>query len=555
MLIGNVEMRHKNDLIFCDSAIHFLDSSKVYAFGNIHIQKPDTMDIYSDYLIYYEQTKTALFRSNVFLKDSSGTLKTDSLNYDLNKDIGHFWGGGVFEDDSSVLESERGTYFHKDNIAYFNKNVQLTATDFELFTDSLKYDTKKKIAYFVTATKIIDKDNVIYTESGFYNTKTKDASFGKNTKMEGETGTIEANEINYDSKEKKAIAIGNVVWEDTVEQITIYSDYSEYYDSIDYTMATKDPLLIDINDEDTLFLSADTLITFKGLKPKKQYLNDSIIKTAYDSVRIFKAFKNVKIFQGRMSGICDSLYFSYVDSVFRFYYNPILWVDTSQFYGDSIQVFTKRQKADKIGLYNNAIVIHSKDMEIYNQIKGRSIYGFFKNDTLNRVDVNGNGESIYYVQDDSNAYVGSNKTLCSEMKIYFKDEDVDKILFYTRPEAIFTPMQDINPSINILPGFHWDFDKKPKSKFDIVRNKNHFQLLRLGQMNTSSLSDSSIYTSNNNNNDSIKGIKNFIKDTIQIGTHELIDNQETIEKKANTPSLPMNKEKKNAIRNRKRSPE
>src|SRR5690606_24562328 len=58
-------------------------------------------------------------------------------------------------------------------------------------------------------------------------------------------------------------AIGNVIWEDTAEQIIIVSHYAEYKDSLSYILATGDPMLIDINDDDTMYMSADTLVTFK----------------------------------------------------------------------------------------------------------------------------------------------------------------------------------------------------------------------------------------------------------------------------------------------------
>ncbi len=501
---GNVLFNHKGTDFYCDKAMQFMETEIVVASGNVHIQKPDSFDIWSDYLVYYSKEKLAKFRSNVIFQDSSARLLTDSLDYDMNTDIGDFWGGGTFITDSSTLASDRGVYYQRKDEAFFYDNVHLSNPDFDLYSDSMRYDTEEQIAYFIAATKIVNGEDVIYCNSGFYDTKTNKAQFGGNTQMKSGATKISANELVYDKDIGYGEATGNVIWEDTTEEITILANYTEYEDSLSYVMATDDPLLIDVTDGDTLYLSADTLITYKlpypektdtviyttdtlyndttitslgdSISPTPVIVRDSIVvmdTTEHDSIRIFNAYKNTKILSGRMSGICDSLYFSTGDSIFRMNQNPIVWIDTTQFTGDSIHLVLKNKVLHRIFIYRNAMIIHENVKSIYDQTKGKLVEGFFKDDHLTKMEIKGNGESIYFIQDDSLAFVGGNKSICSKMVIKMKqgENEVDYITFITKPEATFTPFRMINLSTYRLEGFSWQFERKPLNVYDIVRYK------------------------------------------------------------------------------------
>ncbi|MEZ5009681.1 MAG: OstA-like protein [Chitinophagales bacterium] len=557
---GNVLFEHKGTDFYSNKAIQYMDSSIVVASGDVHIQKPDSFDVWADYLVYYSNKKFAKLRGNVIFQDSSAKLITDTLDYDMNKDVGYFWGGGKLITDSSTLSSEEGVYYHRKREAYFYKNVHLTNPDFDLYSDSMRYDTKERVAYFIAATKIVNGKDVIYCNSGFYDTKTNRAQFGGSTQMKSGSTKISADELNYDKNIGYGEATGNVIWEDTVEQITIIANYSEYWDSLSYVMATDDPLLIDITDGDTMYLSADTLITYKLPHPstvvkidkitpdstmtdttvslpkdsvlidvvsdsmttsidsfsapidtnkiivdsieskvdsipasididsvhvdssidtlKDTITYDVIIDTVTvlpgpppDSIRIFHAYKNAKVLQGRMSGVCDSLYFSTGDSIFRFHQDPLVWVDTTQFSGDSMHIVLKNKVLDRILIYKNAMIIHENMPTIYDQTKGKEVEGFFKDEKMTKMEIKGNGESIYFIKDDSSAFVGGNKSICSRMVITMKpgENDVDYITFITKPEATFTPFRMINLASYKLEGFSWQFEKKPKNVDDIVR--------------------------------------------------------------------------------------
>jgi lipopolysaccharide export system protein LptA len=569
---GNVLFRHEGTNFYCNRAMQYMNTEIVVASGKVHIEKPDSFDIWSDYLVYYSRDKLAKFRGNVIFKDKTAKLLTDSLDFDLNTSVGNFWGGGTFITDSSTLTSKSGVYYHNTNEAYFYENVHLKNPKFDLYADSMRYNTEEQIAYFITATKIVSGKDVIYTNSGYYNTKTNTAKFDGRTQMTSGTSTIEADTLYYDKAAGYGEAIGNVIWEDTAEQIIIVAHYAEYEDSLSYIMATGDPMLIDVNDDDTTYMSADTLITFKlprfyaemadTLEVSDTLMIDSIVHTqpivqtetnemdtVYmdtnqvkmdidsllvaiipdtlkiepdsiivegvdssletistipaitkdtiaanimldtiylaqdssildDSIRIFYAYYDAKILQGRMSGICDSFYYSTKDSIFRMHQQPTVWMDTTEFSGETILMELKNKKVNRITITQNAFIAHENGPNVYDQTSGKEIIGYLENNTLVRMEILGNGESIYFIKDDSAAFVGGNQSICSKMEIYMDTvkEEVNNILFITKPEATFTPFEMVNLSSFRLAGFKWRFDLKPKTAADITRDPLLYKL-------------------------------------------------------------------------------
>lgn len=509
---GNVFFRHDGTDFHCNRATQYMDTEVMLARGNVHIERPDSFDIYSDRLRYFSREKLAEFRGDVVFEDSTARLTTDSLDYDLNTGIGRFWGGGSLQNDSSVLSSATGTYYHRRREAYFYGGVHLENPRFDLYSDSMRYDTDLQIAHFIAPTRIVNGDDVIYCESGYYDTRTDEAVFGGNARMRSGRNRISADEIIYDKQAGWGEACGFVIWEDTVELITILSHYAYYEDSLSYVMATEDPLLIDITDGDTLYMSADTLITFQLPAPHEALeevpdslafdlqsdsltagsggdqdadslavtvtdtllsaLPGSLDSTTADSIRLFYAYRQAKLLQGRMSGLADSVFFSTADSVFRLHHGPMMWVDTTQFSGDSMHVVLRNKALHSMLIFRNALIVHQSAEGVYDQTRGSAVTGFFRDDELRRMEIQGNGESIYFIQDDSAAYVGGNKTLCSRMVIFLKpgSNEVDYITFLTRPEATFTPFSQINRSTYRLEGFRWDFGRKPHTVEEVVRD-------------------------------------------------------------------------------------
>lgn len=508
ILSGNVRLRHEDALMWCNTAILFMEYNFVEAEGKVRIRKGDSIDIYGDKLLYYGDSKTGKLTGNVRLYDKTMELHTPVLDYDLDRDIGNFSQGGKMISDSTVLSSKFGTYFHQTKMAHFKGDVVLENPRFTMYADSMRYDTESKIAWFTGPTRVVENDgSMIYCESGYYDTKNDIARFGENTRITKDNSILEARVVDYDQKTKSGYAEGNVYWRDTVETVEIFSGFAIYKEDSSYIKSFGDPLLVDADGTDTLYLSADTLISFSYPRQADPLVADSIVVlergdmpdslfldidetvipedttgATTDSIRVFIAYNQVKLLRKNMSALCDSLYYSSLDSTYKLYGSPVLWVDSTQFSSDSVYLRMVNKKISHVTLYHNALIIHWSDTNgVFNQTAGRQVDGYFENDSLRRLEVSGNGQSIYFIKDDSSRYIGANRTECARIVAYFEGNELQRILFETEPEAVFTPIRQVDFGAFLLNGFAWHWQKKPMTKYDIIRNANPFQTFHLEQ--------------------------------------------------------------------------
>jgi hypothetical protein len=99
------------------------------------------------------------------------------------------------------------------------------------------------------------------------------------------------------------------------------------------------------------------------------------------------------------------------------------------------------------------------------------MYAFFKENELDNIRVVGNGESVFYSpSSDYQTVIGVNRMVFSSMKMRFKDNDIDNISFYTKPEGKFVPPHELTDDLQRLQGFAWKGEDRPTLE-DIYRKR------------------------------------------------------------------------------------
>lgn len=610
--IGNAIFRQGNTLFYCDSALINRASNVLDAYGHIHINQADSIHIYGEYLHYEGNTRMATLRDNARLTDGKVTLSGPELLYDMNARIGTYVKGGKLVNGSSVLTSQEGYYYADTKDVYFNYNVLLVDPEYTLSTDTLLYNTQTKIATIVAPTTINDGKTVMYATSGEYNTETGEGNFDSRPTIEDSTATITADRITMDKRTGLAYAVGNMVYRDTAQHMTLLSNYGTVNQTEKTVLATQHPLMILERENDTLYLTADTLFsgvlkrdtftvapvrtsadslsnavdsvngtdsvqaslpdstetlpadtstfakklknvlqpgdTSKALIPAMVAPKDSAIialrtraigvltdtakamailrdtaralalkpdsivlskdsavigltskaltlmqdslnappalalqtdtSTAKDTseIRYIRAWHHVRIYSDSLQGVADSIYYSSKDSIFRFYRNPVLWANDTQLSGDTIFLYTKNQKADRLLLDQNGLLVKESGPDMYNQIKGNQITGYFAGQAIDWMHVDGNAESIYYVQDDDSAYISVNRTLSGVINIYFKEGQLYQIAFIKDPEGTMYPFTQRPLDQMQLENFHWDIKRRPRSKYELMGTVSEVKL-------------------------------------------------------------------------------
>ncbi|MCH5597680.1 OstA-like protein [Niabella ginsengisoli] len=590
-------LQQGNTIFKADKAVKN-DSLNVFeAWGHVHINDADTTNIYADHLKYFGEPQLAKLDGNVKLSDGQATLTAPSLDYDMSTNMGIYKEGGKVVNQKTVITSKEGEYYSDIKDVYFKKNVVVNDPAYHITTDSLQYNTTSQVATFITMTHIKDSSNrSIDTKEGYYNLKTKQAEFGQRPFInDNNKSTLVADNVYLD--DNIATAEGNAIAVDSVRGTIIIGGRIFQNRLNEAILATQKPVMIIKQDNDSIYVAADTLfsaklsdlfeqvpvtsdtlanlnesdetippiekalvqdsmsaevknqlaqndtvpnITEKDIlqndssidRVKKEVLendstfdiaqknvvkNDSIINLvnknkskiedvveqtqnnlpnkdsavsivkkdarmiAQDTIKIntkstsdstdryFEAFHNVRIYSDSMQAVSDSLFYSFKDSTFRLYKDPVVWGKESQITGDTILLHTKNKQPHWMEAFKNGFMVNYVGNEAYNQIKSTRIDAYFIDGGLDSVRAKGSAESIYYLQDDDSAFTGINQSTSDIIDSYFENKQLHKVAFRNNVEGTIYPIKQKSPSEMKLEGFIWREGVRPKSKYELFQ--------------------------------------------------------------------------------------
>ena len=453
-LIGNVKIEHEDVVMFCDSAYSYEKVNEINGYGNVHIIKGDTLNLYSNFVTYNSDIRWAKAKYNVKLINKTTTLTTDSLNYDMNLSIGYYDNYGTIIDSTTTLNSKIGEYHAKFDKAYFKQEVKVITPDNTIDSDTLIYETTTGIATIVGPTNIYNDQWNIYTTNGIHNTHTGKSDLHSRSVITSENQTISADEIFYDKTTGNVIANGNADMHDIPNRAIVKGNKVFYNEFSLKSVVTDSAQFWYYSSVDTLFLHADTLKTYPDAIPDQ---------------KIVQAYYGARFYRADLQGKCDSMVYWTRDSTMQMFYEPVIWSDKNQISSQYIEMITEDSENQTILMFENAFIIAQRDSTKFNQIKGRDMTGHIRNKDLYRVDVDGNGQSIFYVEDET-GIIGVNEIECSEITIYLRNNKIFRINFGKLPDGQITPMFQVLSDIEFrLPDFVWHADVKPLSQYDIFR--------------------------------------------------------------------------------------
>lgn len=564
--------------IFSDSLHYNGDSLVAYLYGDIILENGPSKKLYTSYLKYDVKNKIAYYTKNAKLIDKTSTLISRRGRYVLNEKTAYFYENVRASDDdftlmgdsltyntitqetrflspvriikdTSNIYSEKGWFDLDDKIGDFISHAQYLSGKTRASADTISYDgktdqitlkTKDGRSEYISQNdtafaKIIhyDKKNETFTltDNGHYKSKTNEVKgdkiyYNKTTEKFKVTGRsivsdppmlIEADTLDYDKVIKYGVANGHVIWQDTSAKTAIHADHVIYEGNINKLLATNDksrPLFTTLVENDTLFMRADTLKSFRTFKERlilpdknakrranqnklskgKSEINfsgtqisesttvitdslqnnavdtiitDTIFTGIIDTFDFFVAYHKVRIFKSDLQAVCDSLVFSKKDSIFTLHQQPHAWSDSSQISGDTLNIFLKSKKLDKLTVNSQAAILNSTDYIFFNQIQGRYIEAFFKDSKINKMYVDGNAKIVYYLTNENKEYSGVNTTEASRMTFHFDKSKVTDIYNYIEPKSLVYPMKTTDHESIKIKGFKWNPNIRPISKFDL----------------------------------------------------------------------------------------
>jgi lipopolysaccharide export system protein LptA len=479
-IAGNVIIKEGLTTFYCDSATINRRTNILEAFGNIHINDNDSIHTYAQYLKYVGAERIAYLKKSVKLTDKKGTLYTDDLEYNLRTGIATYKNGGKITNEKTVLTSQDGVYYADTKDVYFKNNVHLKDPDRDIYADSLLYNVKTNIATFIAKTRIIGKDgSVITTKSGTYNLATGEAIFSGRPSFSDSSRFAIADNMAYDKTSDVLQLEGNAKFVDSINNLTIIGGQIFADGKVKSFLATRKPVMIIYRDGDSTYMAADTLFSglrkYDSLERKMITQRDTlkttlIIKTndADTSIRYFIGFHHVRIFNDSLQAVSDSIHYSTADSTFKLFGDPVVWNDKSQVTGDTLYMYTQNQKPKRLYVFNNGMIVNKPQEDMFNQVAGRTLNGYFINGSIDYVRVKGSpAESIFYPYDDDSAYIGMNRSSGDVIDIYFVKKELNKVKFVNNVDGVLYPIKDIPADKKKLAGFKWLDNRRPKNKLEL----------------------------------------------------------------------------------------
>ena len=462
VLKGNVRFRRGDMYMFCDSAYFYAETSSLDAFGHVRMTQGDTLWVYSDVLHYYGDQGVAELRSNVRLENRSTTLLTDALDYEINSNVGYYFDGGTIVDNrnNTELSSAYGRYELDTKQAEFSRDVHLVNDRYEMFTDLLDYNTQSHIAHITSETLIVSDSNTINTTNGWYNTSADDATLYERALITAKDGkTLLGDTVYYNRSRNYGEARGNVVITDPGNKVILDGNYGYHDDNAHYSFVTGRARAREFSQKDTIYLHADTLCTL---------INHIVTDSVNDSVRVLRAFNQVRFYRNDVQGICDSLQLSEADTIINMYNHAVVWNLERQIFGDEINVHLNDSAADWATLPTGGFMAEHLGEIYYDQLSGKKMKAWFEDKELRRLDVDGNVQVIMFPQEKDSTYNKMVNAESSFMRLNLKaKQEVDRITMWPEVSGRVTPLYLAKKSDMYLPQFQWYDALRPKTPDDI----------------------------------------------------------------------------------------
>ena len=581
-VVGPARFLHNNTYLLCDTALWNVETRIIEAWGNVSILQEETV-LTSEKLTYVIDDDLAQFRGTlVQLEDKDhNTLRTRYLDYNTKDSLAIFQHGGAMRDkDGQIIESQTGTYDSKVKRFTFKDKVNMFTDSVFVKTNTLDYESDKNLATFGYGTNAWQKDNMLSSDSGWYNREKEVFFFTNNVHVMTDSQEGWCDSLYFYRNSSDVEMLGNAQVTDTTRNVFALAGRIQYADTLSKVTLTREPAVItETTDQagvkDTVYLGADKLVYYtlqmwqiaesavqnaqKRLEvleqdpvtafrrkaaeeaataaaeaakndpnyrpPQKQKtpdqtpeqpsapapvapapvapadslavsdtlamsdtlaladtlavadslaVTDSLavadtvaVEPPKDSTRIgfLEALRNVRIYRKDMQVACDSLVYADLDSLARMYINPVIWQEkTRQYSADSLFVAVTQGGLEKASLMGNAFIAIQEDTVHYDQIKSTEMMAYFDDKGgLRRFDALGGASALFYIE-ENDALATVNKAESKMLSATFKDGELQRVYYFEDAKNDGYPVVQLAPEEMYFKGFEWQEDRRPADR-------------------------------------------------------------------------------------------
>ena len=467
--------------IRADSAHYYSDTDLAIFFGKTSIWHKDGY-LSCLYGWFDRQNDLFHFSSEAYLQTDKQEVWADTINY--NRPLGEVEMYSkvqmrdtieqmlAFADEAYLLENpETVTLTKNPSVAYYS--VDSTAKSDTVFVrgDTIKMITYKNPKYYPEETvRQVDSSLNVLPDSLTEHPleiplllpeNDSIAAIDSLGRMLETDGIPPPDSLRQIAEEKNKMVIA-----DTLQQPP------DRRDSLQIVKTTTEQTPIDsvkIIAEEAVRWVRDSLL--KKQPPALVAATDSLPPTDTLLRRVY-AYHNVRAYREDGQMVCDSLMYSTLDSITRLYGRPVMWHETYQISSDSMLFHSENQQLTKAEYFSSAFVLFyeqlpNEDTIYYNQVKGRDMIGYFRENDLYRFDVEGGAQTVYFISEDS-LIVNMNIAESESLVVSVEERKIQRMTYISKIKSDAYPVDyDVPQEQIMLRGFEIREDERPKTRFEV----------------------------------------------------------------------------------------
>jgi lipopolysaccharide export system protein LptA len=456
---------------------------------------------------YDSKIKVFTFENDVNMFTDSIFVKTRSLVYESDKDLATFgFATDVWKDDN-MLSSNKGWYDRANEVFFFEKNVHVMSDEQEGWCDTLYFFRNTSDINMLGNAQVTDTTRNVfglagrieYIDSVSRVTMTREPAVISQTKNKDEsidTVYLGAEKLVYytvprcdvdsllalDASKrvesmhvdpvgeyrKKAAAEAAKAAEEAAKNDPNYRP-KQGKGKPDPKSARKpkqaeSPRQTQLHTDS---LSVSDSLGGMNASDSLAVKDTVVIEPPKDTTKIgfLQAVRGVKVYKKDMQIVCDSLLYSDLDSLARFFKEPVIWQEArKQYNADSIYVQVRDGGMDKASLMANAFITIQEDATHFDQIKGTEMLAYFDSEgELSRFDVLGGASALFYIE-ENDAFATVNKPESKMLSAIFADGEIQRIYYYDQAKNDGYPVVQLSEEDKLLKGYNWQPEKRPEDR-------------------------------------------------------------------------------------------
>lgn len=395
-----------------------------YVIGNVVVILEGTK-VTADRAIRNVTRRTSTFTGSVVLVDDGDTLRTDSLHYEEELEIGYATGNVQLSDGEVVAMAPMGTHYVEERRAVFPQGL--------LLEDSI---------------------SVLTGEAGVYQIEDKVADLTGNVIMESENAELSSDSLTHYRDFAISLARGSVLYlavsgEDST---WIAGERVERNAEDSLSIVRGNPLLVHFERDS---LSVDTLIIGAGAFRIQES------KTGFR----LEAMRDVRVWKTSFAARADSVVYGRSENGQHefawFYGQPLIWTDDIQLTGDTVSVVMTEGAIDSLFVRGNAFVADEDSLtKRINQARGKGLVGTFQDDSVRVFRLGPNAEAIYFRNSEDGEFDGALEVSGDEIYMQIEGDSRRNFKFSWGVQGR-RYSESLLPDTLVLDGLIWEPTLKP----------------------------------------------------------------------------------------------